>query len=173
MASVRRPESAPSSVPSVGIDDQPTRRLKDIACLTAELNIGGSKAYVLFDTGSNTDSLTPEYARATGCKVFKLKEQLLLQLGCKGSSSRINFGARAPVDFGGIKGYYYFDIVNLDLFDGVLSTPFMIKHKLILDFGKREIRFPNGQVLAALDIHTEASLVKSRRSEARTPSTST
>ncbi|KAJ7488628.1 hypothetical protein B0H11DRAFT_2230160 [Mycena galericulata] len=59
LANVNRPDSKPL----VGITDQPSRNLKDIACLTAELEIGGVKAYALFDTGSNTDSLTPDFAR--------------------------------------------------------------------------------------------------------------
>ncbi|KAJ7245191.1 hypothetical protein B0H12DRAFT_1000457, partial [Mycena haematopus] len=82
--------------------------------------------------------------------VFKLDEQATLQLGCVGSKSRINYGSRAPVSFGGIRGYSYFDIVNLDRYDGVIGTPFMIKHGVILDFGKREIRFPNGHTISSL-----------------------
>ncbi|KAJ7042842.1 hypothetical protein C8F04DRAFT_885346, partial [Mycena alexandri] len=118
--------------------------------LTAEVEIGGCKAYVLFDSGSNTDSITPEFAKGTDCAVFKLEEQITLQLGCVGSKSRINYGARAPVAFGGIRGHAYFDIVNVDRYDGIIGAPFMIKHRAVLDFGKREIRFPNGQTIAAL-----------------------
>ncbi|KAJ7780793.1 hypothetical protein DFH07DRAFT_765283 [Mycena maculata] len=139
IANVNRPRSAPR----IGISDQPTRLAKDLACLTAELDIGGTEAFMLFDSGSNTDSLTPEFARATNCRIFKLDEQVTLQLGCVGSRSRINYGARAPVNFGGIKGHAYYDLVNLDRYDGIIGTPFMIKHGLILDFGKREVRLPS------------------------------
>ncbi|KAJ7459189.1 hypothetical protein B0H11DRAFT_1628940, partial [Mycena galericulata] len=136
LATVNRPDARPQ----VGLTDQPTRNRKDIACLTAELEIGGVKAYVLFDSGSNTDSITPEFSKVADCTIFRLLAQITLQLGCKGSKSRINFGARSSVNFGGIKGFAYFDVVNLDLYDCVIGTPFMIKHGLILDFGKREIR---------------------------------
>ncbi|KAJ7020545.1 hypothetical protein C8F04DRAFT_1196522 [Mycena alexandri] len=155
---IRRPDS----LPSVGLIDQPSRKLKDIACLTAEVEIGGCTAYVLFDSGSNTDSLTPEYAKGTECAVFRLEDQVTLQLGCVGSKSRINYGARAPVAFGGIKGHAYFDIVNVDRYDGIIGAPFMIKHRAILDFGKREIRFPNGHTIAALAIADEVALVRRR-----------
>jgi hypothetical protein len=152
----------PDSIPSVGLIEQPSRKLKDIACLTGKLDIGGSKAYILFDTGSNTNLLTPEYARATGCKVFKLDEQVTLQLGCVGSKSRINYGARTPVNFGGIKGFSYFDLVNLDRYDGIIGTPFMVKHWLVLDFGTRKIHFSSGHVLAALSLPEEMSIIRSR-----------
>ncbi|KAK7021146.1 hypothetical protein R3P38DRAFT_2533741, partial [Favolaschia claudopus] len=161
-ARIRRPDT----LLTVGIDDQPVRKLKDIACLTAEVEIGGCKAYVLFDSGSNTDSITPEFAKATRCKVFKLEEQITLQLGCVGSRARINYGARAPVAFGGIAGYAYFDVVNLDRYDVVIGTPFMIKHKLLLDFGEREIRFPNGKTIPALSLSNEMSLIKERTDRA-------
>ncbi|KAJ7254264.1 hypothetical protein C8J57DRAFT_955326, partial [Mycena rebaudengoi] len=141
---------------------QPTRRSREIACLTAELDIGGSKAYVLFDTGSNIDSLTPEYARATQSPLIRLDEQVTLQLGCVGSRSKISFGTRTPVSFGGIRGHIYCDIANLDRYDGIIGTPFMNKHGLILDFGKREVRFPNGHVVKALSAVEESSLVTSR-----------
>ncbi|KAJ7040898.1 hypothetical protein C8F04DRAFT_1177504 [Mycena alexandri] len=140
----------PDSLPSVGLVDQPSRKVKDIACLTAEVSVGGCTAYVLFDSGSNTDSLTPEYAKGTDCAVFRLADQVTLQLGCVGSKSRINYGARAPVSFGGIKGHAYFDIVNVDRYDGIIGAPFMIKHK--------KFNFPTA--IAALAITDEVALVR-------------
>ncbi|KAJ7447862.1 hypothetical protein B0H11DRAFT_1630171, partial [Mycena galericulata] len=124
--------------------------------------IGGVKAYVLFNSGSNTDSITPEFAKAAGCTIFTLAEQITLQLGCVGSKSRISYGTRAPVNFAGIKGFVYFDIVNLDRYDCIIGTPFMIRHGLLLDFGKRQIQFPGGNVLPALSVVDDLSLVKKR-----------
>jgi hypothetical protein len=146
----------------IGIADPPNRDMNKIACLTAELEIGGVKAYTLFDSGSNTDSLTPEFARSANCKIFKLEEQVTLQLGCVGSRSRISFGARAPVNFGGIKGHAYYDIVNLDRYDAIIGTPFLIKHGIILDFGKRQIIFPNGHIIQSLTVMQDLSVVKAR-----------
>ncbi|KAJ7712523.1 hypothetical protein DFH07DRAFT_763388 [Mycena maculata] len=65
--------------------DQPTRPSKTIACLSALIKIGSSQAYALFDSGSNTDSMTPEYANAIRGPRIKLTEQVTLQLGCIGS----------------------------------------------------------------------------------------
>ncbi|KAJ6493579.1 hypothetical protein C8R47DRAFT_1269421 [Mycena vitilis] len=158
IASVTRPDS----IPRVGISTQPSRQIEMIACLTAELDIGGCKAYMLFDSGSNTDSLTPEFARSSSSKIFKLDEQVVLQLGCVGSKSKICFGARAPVNFGGVTGHAYFDIVNVDRYDGIIGTPFMIRHGLILDFNKRQILFPNGKTIPGLTVMEDLSLVKNR-----------
>ncbi|KAJ7454313.1 hypothetical protein B0H11DRAFT_1740524 [Mycena galericulata] len=143
--------------------DQPTRPSKGIACLSALLKVGSSMAYVLFDSGSNTDSTTPEYANLIDGVRIPLKEQVTLQLGCKGSKSKISYGTRVPVDFGGVRGYVYFDQVNLDRYDIVIGTPFMNRHGVILDFGKREIRFPRGATIKAFSSLEEASLLAERK----------
>ncbi|KAJ7442575.1 hypothetical protein B0H11DRAFT_2251478 [Mycena galericulata] len=150
----------------IGLLDQPSRTRESTACITVLLKINGTEAFVLIDTGSTTNSVTPEFANATKAPRIKLAVQVTLQLGCVGSRSRINYGTRIPVDFGGIKGYVYFDLVNLDRYDVIIGTPFLNRHGIILDFGKRELRFPNGHVIPALPITAEAALI-SRRSAAR------
>ncbi|KAF8144426.1 hypothetical protein K438DRAFT_1485104, partial [Mycena galopus ATCC 62051] len=103
------------------------------------VEINGTLAYMLFDSGSNIDSITPEFIHATNCKSIPLDEQVTLQLGCVDSRSKINYGTRPPVNFRGIRGHVYFDQANLDRYDGVIGTPFMNKHGIVLDFGTREI----------------------------------
>ncbi|KAJ7625991.1 hypothetical protein FB45DRAFT_869116 [Roridomyces roridus] len=145
--------------------DQPSRLHKNLQCLTAQVEIFGVLAYVLFDSGSTIDSLSPDFATFSGCKTFRLTEQVTLQLGCRGSKSTITFGIRPAVNFGGIRGHVYFDIANLDLYDGIVRTPFMIKHRLILDFAKHVIRFPNNRGIKALSTLQEATLRNVRESE--------
>ncbi|KAF8143281.1 hypothetical protein K438DRAFT_1783871 [Mycena galopus ATCC 62051] len=152
MATVRRPRSLPPTAApeSMGLMDQPTRSSKTIACLTALIKIGGVEAYALFDSGSNKDSMTgicPWHWR---------------RLGCVGSQSKISYGTRVPVEFGGIRGHVYFDQVNLDRYDVVIGTPFMNKHGIILDFGTMEIRFPRGHSINTLSSLEEALLVETR-----------
>jgi hypothetical protein len=112
------------------------------------------KALALFDTGSTTDSVTPEFAFATKAKTFKLEEQVILQLGCVGSRSKISYGTRVPIGFGGIEDKVYFDLVNIDRYDCIIGTPFMNTHKVCLDFGTRTIKI-NGQVIQALSSKDE------------------
>ncbi|KAJ7721081.1 hypothetical protein DFH07DRAFT_689100, partial [Mycena maculata] len=123
--------------------------------IAALLNINGTEAYVLIDSGSTTNSVTPEFASATKAPRITLSEQVTLQLGCVGSKSRINYGTRVPLNFGGIKGYLYFDLVNLDRYDCILGTPFLNRHGAVLDFGTRELQFPNGHIINALPIQEE------------------
>ncbi|KAJ7807166.1 hypothetical protein B0H13DRAFT_1669386 [Mycena leptocephala] len=165
---IRPPASNSRSEPrTIGLLDQPTRSRKDLACLTAIHKINGQYAYVLYDSGSTTNSLTPEFAHATRAPRIKLTEQVTLQLGCVGSRSRINYGTRVPVEFGGIKGHVYFDQVNIDRYDGILGTPLLNRHGIILDFLNRTIRFPNGKEVKALSVLEEAALIAERGAEHR------
>ncbi|KAJ7032402.1 hypothetical protein C8F04DRAFT_900832, partial [Mycena alexandri] len=107
--------------------------------ISALLMINGTEAYTLIDTGSTTNSISPEFANATKAPRIHLAEQVTLQLGCVGSRSRINYGTRVPIEFGGIGGYVYFDQVNLDRYDCIIGTPFLNRHGAIVDFGKREL----------------------------------
>jgi hypothetical protein len=50
-----------------------------------KLGINGTKALTLFNSGSTTDLITPEFAFATKAPQVKLEEQVILQLGCVGS----------------------------------------------------------------------------------------
>jgi signal transduction protein with GAF and PtsI domain len=70
-----------------------------------------------------------------------------------------------PVEFGGIKGYVYFDQVNIDRYDGILGTPLLNRHGIVLDFRSRTIRFPNGIEVKALSVLEEAALIAERGAE--------
>ncbi|EIW51432.1 uncharacterized protein TRAVEDRAFT_101573, partial [Trametes versicolor FP-101664 SS1] len=124
--------------------------------LCALINVNGIMAYTLFDSGSTTDSVSPEFAHISGAKPVKLTEQVILQLGCSGSRSKINYGTWVPLQFGPIAQTMYFDIVNLDRYDCVIGTPFMNAHGISLDFEQRAI-IVKGQVCPAFTLEEDSS----------------
>ncbi|KAJ7799184.1 hypothetical protein B0H13DRAFT_1557264, partial [Mycena leptocephala] len=126
-SNIRKPDT-------VGLLDQPSCPRELTACISALLSINGTEAYVLIDSGSTTNSMTPEFVHATGAPNIKLDDQVTLQLGYVGSRSKINYGTRVPIDFCGIKGHVYFDQVNLDRYDCVIGTPFLNRHGGVVDF---------------------------------------
>jgi len=141
---------------------QPIRDPKLQATLAAEIEINGVKAFTLFDSGSTTDSLTPEFAFATRAKQITLEDQVILQLGCVGSRSKICYGTKVPINICGIKDEIYFNLVNLDRHDCIIGTPFMNVHGVCLDFGNRSILI-NGQRLAALTLDEEQLFLQNRK----------
>ncbi|KAF7987026.1 hypothetical protein HWV62_135 [Athelia sp. TMB] len=130
-ATVRRPMGDIS-----GRISRPKQSHTTITCL---IDINGHKALALFDSGSTTDSVTPEFAFVSKLKQFTLPEQVTLQLGCIGSRSKICYGTVAPVDILGVRTEMYFDLINIDRYDAILGTPFLEKHGVCLDFKRKAV----------------------------------
>ncbi|RPD70731.1 hypothetical protein L226DRAFT_435098, partial [Lentinus tigrinus ALCF2SS1-7] len=107
--------------------------------LCAEVTVNGIPAYTLFDSGCTTDSISPTLAFLTSADCIELSEQMNLQLGAKGSRTKINHGAKARMKIGPVDEYHYFDVVDIDRYDLILGTPFFLKHNVILDFKNRTI----------------------------------
>lgn len=131
-------------------------------CLAAMVEINGISAYALFDSGSSADVMSPDFARVSECRLFKLDRPVTLQLGCIGSRGMINHGTNAVTKLRGVESRHYFDIVNVDRYDVILGAPFMTTKKIILDFEK-------GQVLAGhtaiptLSVTEEKEVIATRK----------
>ena len=87
----------------------------------------------MFDTGSTADAISPDFARVARLSVFPLEEAMPIQLGCRGSRSKIIYGTRAPIKFAGIDERQYFDIINIDRYDAIIGIGFMRKFGIKLD----------------------------------------
>jgi hypothetical protein len=125
-------------------------------CATIETKVGGCTAYIMIDTGSTGNFVSPAFARVTGMKTFPLEQQLTLQLGCIGSRSKITHGGSSNILLGGKASQIYFDVANIDRYDCILGIPFLREHSAVIDFAKQCIRI--GDVTIALS--EEEELVK-------------
>ena len=142
----------------------------------AMVEVNGLAAVALLDSGCTTDALSPELVRIVGLKVHELEEQVPVQLGTKGSQSKINYGTKACVKYGHVNASHYFDIVNIDRYDVVLGTVFMRKHRIVLNFELDQIRHRE-QVLPALcegtdqylQVHRQAMQYKDASQTKETP----
>jgi hypothetical protein len=139
--------------------DRPVRKKEEAQTFLAMVKVNGQKAVALFDSGCTTDAISPELARIADLKVYELKEQVPLQLGTKGSQSKINYGTKACIKYGPVETSQYLDIVNIDRYDVTLGTVFMRKHGIVLDFGRNRI-MKGDKVLPTLregaDLHIQA-----------------
>jgi hypothetical protein len=66
-------------------------------------------------------------------KIHSLDEPMGIQLGCKGSKSKIIFGTSGPVRYSSIIGTHYFDVVNIDRFDVIIGMGFMCKFGIMME----------------------------------------
>jgi hypothetical protein len=108
--------------------------------------------------------VTPEFTFITQAKQVKLDEQVILQLGCIGSCSKISYGTTVPINICGVTNDVYFDLVNINRYDCIIGTPFMNTYGVCLDFGNHTICM-NGQEIKSLSLNEEQSFVDKKKSQ--------
>lgn len=140
-ASLEKPEDPMS---------RPKRSEAERRTLSMYVDINGVRAYTMFDTGSTANAISPDFARLAGIPVNPLLEPVPLQLGCIGSRSSINFGAKARMKCGPVDTVHYVDIVNINKYDVIIGLPFMTIQKIVLNVGRKEIVFTDGTHTSAL-----------------------
>jgi hypothetical protein len=120
--------------------ERPIRLRKETQTFVIMVEVNGQKAIALLDSRCTTDAVTPELTRIIGLKIYELKEQVPLQLGTRGSQSKINYGTKACLKYGPIEACQYLDIVNIDRYNVTLGTIFMRKHGIVLDFKRNQVQ---------------------------------
>ncbi|PPQ66679.1 hypothetical protein CVT24_008832 [Panaeolus cyanescens] len=134
---------------------RPVVKPEEKECLASFVSVGGMKAWTLWDSGSTTTGITPVFAQIANITVDTLLDPHILQLGTIGSRSSIKYGADVDVNISDVfKTRTYVDIANFDRYEMIIGTPFMRKHKVVLDFEKNEIRI-NGKPVPAVRVNPD------------------
>ena len=106
--------------------------------------VGPTWAYVLIDTGCETDMLSHDFAEALKLEYCTLENPIGLQLAVSGSRSTINLGVKCQITSGKRSINHYFDVVNVDQYDVILGMPFLKTYGLIIDPEKDSVTFRDG-----------------------------
>ena len=114
------------------------------------LTVNGLEEYVLLDSGSTINAISPDVCRVTNIEVFRLSQPITLQLGTTGSRSKVNFGAKLPVKIGSKTYQFYFDVASIDHYDMIIGTQIMEELGMILNFRNYTIQIDSA-VLRALE----------------------
>ena len=78
--------------------------------------------------------ISPNFIKVAKIEPFPRDKPIGIQLAVTGSMSVINYGTNATIKYDGKESEEYFDIVNIDYYDAILGSPFLRKHKVIIDF---------------------------------------
>ncbi|KAH7918897.1 hypothetical protein BV22DRAFT_1023845 [Leucogyrophana mollusca] len=113
------------------------------------ITLNGFRAYTLFDSGSTTNSVSPQVTEVVKLPVFQLDNPVTLQLGCIGSRSKIFYSCNVTAVFGPLSVDHYFDVTNIDRYDCIVGNPWMREHRVLLDFANDAIVI-NGVPIPAL-----------------------
>ena len=142
---------------------RPKRSKRQETCLAGWIKINGVDTFTLFDSGSNTDTLSPAFAQVSNAQTQKLEQQVPLQLGAVGSRAAINYGVQVPIELGDKQHpKYYFDIVNIDRYDCIAGAPMMRQLRIRLDFHNNTIHIGEHRLPALLP-DKEAAILHGRR----------
>ena len=95
---------------------------------------GGVKAHCLINSGCKGIMIPLSFIRAVKIEPFPLDKPIGIQLAVTGSKSIINYGANATIKYNEKESKECFNIVNIDYYDAILGTPFLRKHKAVIDF---------------------------------------
>jgi len=143
--------------------DRPQRSKRQEACLAGWIKVNGVDAFTLFNSGSNTDTLSPAFAQVSNTLTQKLENQVPLQLGTVGSRAAINYGAQVPIELGNAQHpKYYFDIINIDRYNCIAGAPMMRQFGIHLDF-RGDAIYVGEQRMHALLPDEEAAILRGRR----------
>ncbi|OBZ73708.1 hypothetical protein A0H81_06573 [Grifola frondosa] len=90
-----------------------------------------------------------------------LQEQVGLQLGTKGSRTRINYGARPRIVVGPVNTVHYLDVVDIDRYNLILGTVFCNTYGVSLNFETHTIHI-KGMEIPAYTTVEEAEILANR-----------
>jgi hypothetical protein len=101
--------------------------------------------------------MSPNFAHAARLQTVPLEQPVNLQLAVVGSRSIVNYGISDLLKFGEFVSNEYFNITNINYYNIILGTPFLMKWGISLDFGSQgRIRIkgrivPQGQLVDPAD----------------------
>jgi Retroviral aspartyl protease len=149
------------------VADSSSRPNRDRRCLVAEVEVDGVAALTLFDSGSQVDAISPDFARALQLDHFKLERTMPLQLGTKGSHATFSYEVEPTLSYQGASfGTRRIDVINIDRYDLLLGAPFFNHHKVVLDFQDRVIR-AGDVIVPSISNVEETSILAKRKSPAK------
>ncbi|KAG6870214.1 hypothetical protein C0995_014561 [Termitomyces sp. Mi166 len=127
---------------------QPQYTPQEKECLVTYVEVNGHPAWTLWDSGSTTTGIMPQFVHVNAIHVHELTEPLMLQLGTVESRAVVQFSVEVKIKMSGHPTKEYVDIVNFDHYDMIIGTPFMCKNKVTLDFVNNKV-IVNGMPLRA------------------------
>ncbi|KAG6881522.1 hypothetical protein C0995_001668, partial [Termitomyces sp. Mi166 len=127
---------------------QPQYTPKEKECLVTYVEVNGHPAWTLWDSGSTTTGIMPQFVHVNAIHVHELTEPIMLQLRIVRSRAMVQFSVEVKIKMSGHPTKEYVDIANFDCYDMIISTPFMHKNKVILDFVNNKV-IVNGMLLRA------------------------
>ncbi|KAG6876923.1 hypothetical protein C0993_012069 [Termitomyces sp. T159_Od127] len=115
-------------------DDEEHMFAQEKEYLVTYVKVDRHPAWMLWDSGSTTTGIMPQFVHVNTIRVHELMELVMLQLGTMGSCAVIQFGVEVKMKMSGLPMREYVDIANFNCYDMIIGMLFMCKNKVSLDF---------------------------------------
>jgi hypothetical protein len=108
-------------------------------CPTAVLKVNGVNAFVYFDSGSELDTILPDFARAIGIKPMAKDASIKIRLATKGSTSTTSYEVEVNIDLGEATLEHPLEVLNFDCWDIILGSYFCDCYNVCIDYKKKVV----------------------------------
>ena len=139
-------------------------------CPTAVLKINGVEALVCFDSGSELDAISPDFARAVGIKPITKENAINIHLAMKGSTSTTSYEVEVDLNLGDATIRHPLKVLNLDRWDVILGSYFCRHYNANIDYPMDTIRISDINI-KTLSKDEEALTLKSLQGAQKIPQT--
>ena len=127
-------------------------------CMTIEMKVNRCKVYIMIDTRSTGNFVSPAFAKVTRMKVFPLEQQLMLQLGCISSQSKITHGGKTHIELGSGTSEIYFDVANIEQYNCILGIPFLQEQQAVLNFTNQKVQIGDNTIALLEEVTSDVGL---------------
>jgi hypothetical protein len=117
----------------------PHQKVRIGRCPTAVLKVNGVDAFICFDSGSELDAISPDFARAVGIKPTAKDASIKVCLATKGSTSTTSYEVEVNIDLGEATLEHPLEVLNLDRWDVILGSYFCEHYNVRIDYEKKVI----------------------------------
>jgi hypothetical protein len=130
--------------------------------LAALIKINGVEAYACWDSGSELNTITPDFIQTIGIMLTLKEESIKIRLGTKRNKSQTSYEVKPMLDFGLSVSKHDLDIINLDRWDLLHGSPFCNKYGVILNYKTCTICWGK-TIIKALTHKEESAIRKGKR----------
>jgi hypothetical protein len=117
----------------------PHQKVQIRHCPTVVLKVNGVDAFVCFNSGSELDTISPDFAQAIGIKPMAKDASIKICLATKGSMSTTSYEVEVNIDLGEATLEPPLKVLNLDRWDVILGSYFCNRYNVCIDYEKKVI----------------------------------
>jgi hypothetical protein len=119
------------------------RRVPDPVTVLAKIN--GNEIVALIDTGSGADFISTTVADQLNLVLEPLAKPMPCQLAATGSGTMIQYSTTVQFELNEINESRRFDVINIDIRDCILGTPFIWQHSVLIGMNPSRVRIQRAE----------------------------